>query len=128
MSRVVVVTGAGSEGGIGQAIARRLVTRGDDVAIVDRDIEGAERNAAALASAGLAGTAKAFGCDVSERASVMATAPLVEEQLGAAWGLVNCAAGGPFGPAEDYDEAGWARGSTSRSTARSGGRRPSSPR
>ena len=82
--RVVIVTGAGSEGGLGQAIARRLVTNGDRVAIVDRDVEGAERNAATLSAAGLAGEVVAFGCDVGERTSVMRTAPLVEERLGAA--------------------------------------------
>jgi NAD(P)-dependent dehydrogenase (short-subunit alcohol dehydrogenase family) len=108
--RVVIITGAGSEGGLGQAIARRLVTDGDRVAIVDRDVEGAERNAAALSSAGLAGDAVAFGCDVGERTSVMETARLVEDRLGRAWGLVNCAAGGPFAPAQDYDEATWRRG------------------
>src|SRR5262245_54410055 len=108
--RVVIVTGAGSEGGIGQAVARRLVTNGDLVAIVDRDVEGAERNAERLSSAGLAGDAVAFGCDVGERTSVMETAPLVEQRLGPAWGLVNCAAGGPFAAAEDYDEATWRKG------------------
>lgn len=108
--RVVIVTGAGSAGGIGQAIARRLATSGDRVAIVDCDVEGAERNAAQLSSEGLPGTAEAFGCDVGDRSNVREVARRVEAALGGAWGLVNCAVTATPALAEEIDEAAWRKG------------------
>jgi NAD(P)-dependent dehydrogenase (short-subunit alcohol dehydrogenase family) len=107
MDRTVIVTGAGSDGGIAPAIARRLVAGGDRVALVDVDVAGARRNAEEME--GLPGTAMPVACDVGNRAAVAEVAPEIERELGPAWGLVNCAYWTPPVPAEEVDELGWRR-------------------
>jgi NAD(P)-dependent dehydrogenase (short-subunit alcohol dehydrogenase family) len=47
MARIAIITGAAS--GIGKALARALVARGDTVVVADIDGEGAERAAGELA-------------------------------------------------------------------------------
>jgi NAD(P)-dependent dehydrogenase (short-subunit alcohol dehydrogenase family) len=108
MSDVVIVTGAGSEFGIGQAVARRLLEAGSDVALVDVNAEGLADNAARFAE--LRGRSETFACDVGSREAVFETAAAVEASLGPAWGLVNCAVGAPYGPAEDITEEDWRHG------------------
>jgi NAD(P)-dependent dehydrogenase (short-subunit alcohol dehydrogenase family) len=108
VGRLVIITGAGSEEGIGQAVARRLLEAGDDVALVDRDADGARANAERFAH--LPGTVAGFGCDVSSRASVVEAAAAVEREMGPAWGLVNAAAWGASAPAESVQEDEWRRG------------------
>lgn len=106
--RVVVVTGAGIAGGIGPAIVRRLVTDGDHVAVIDLDPEAAEATAESVT--GLSGSARGYGCDVGVRDAVMDTFARIQQEMGPAWGLVNCAASGPFDPIEDMGEEAWNRG------------------
>jgi NAD(P)-dependent dehydrogenase (short-subunit alcohol dehydrogenase family) len=50
VARITIVTGAAS--GIGQALARALVARGDTVVVADVDKEGAERTAGDLSDPG----------------------------------------------------------------------------
>ncbi len=85
-----------------------MLQAGDDVALVDIDEDGAQRNAERFGALG--GSARGFGCDVGRREAVFATAAAVESTMGPAWGLVNCAAGGPYGPAEGITEEEWRRG------------------
>ena len=86
--RVSVITGGGS--GLGEAAAMRLATDGYAVAILDiGDING-RRVARELTEAGH--KAKYFCCDVSDAATVEATAEAVVADLGTVEVLVTSAA------------------------------------
>jgi NAD(P)-dependent dehydrogenase (short-subunit alcohol dehydrogenase family) len=74
---LAVVTGGA--GDIGQAIARTLAETHAGVALVDRDLAGAEIAAAAIGPA-----ARAFACDITDAAAVGALTALVAE-----WGAVR---------------------------------------
>lgn len=86
--KVAVVTGAA--GGIGLGIATVLAEAGATVVIADRNIEAAEREAAALASTGLA--VSAIALDVADERSVIAVCAEIVDRIGAPWLLVNNAA------------------------------------
>ncbi len=83
--RVAVVTGAAQ--GIGRAAAEGLAREGNRVAILDRDLHGAQRTAAKLAADGL--DAASFGCDVSDSAQVTAAFAEVKAQFGQIDVLIN---------------------------------------
>lgn len=78
MSRVALVTGAGS--GIGEGIARRLAQDGAAVLVADIDAEAAARVAQSIAAAG--GTAAAHAMDVTEEAQVDAAVAEAERRFG----------------------------------------------
>ncbi|MEM5328837.1 SDR family oxidoreductase [Paraburkholderia sp. JHI2823] len=101
--KVCVITGAGS--GIGAGIARAFASAGAHVALVDRNLAGAEAVAAALREAGA--VAQAFGCDVSDEASVGAAADEVRSALGSASVLVNNAGLLRAGSLETVSIADW---------------------
>ena len=63
--RVALVTGAGSERGLGNAIARALAGAGAEVVLSDIDVDGARRNAAAIGA-----SARAVALDVRSEESV----------------------------------------------------------
>ena len=105
---VVVVTGAGQ--GLGRAFALDLARRGWQVAVADLDGDRAGKVAAEIAEA--SGTARAFTCDVSDRAQVADLAAAVPRQLGPVIGLVNNAAIFStlrMGPFEDIEPETWDR-------------------
>ncbi|MBI2408964.1 MAG: 3-oxoacyl-ACP reductase FabG [Gemmatimonadetes bacterium] len=79
--RVALVTG--STRGIGRAIAETLVKCGARVAVVGRDLAGAEKVAAELVEA------RGFACDVSDPASVTMLVQSVEDAFGQLDILVN---------------------------------------
>lgn len=83
--RVAIVTGGAQ--GIGEAIALRLASDGMDVAVLDRNLEGAERTAAAVAGLGV--RSLAVGVDVADEASVTAAVAQVVTTIGAPLVLVN---------------------------------------
>lgn len=83
--QVCAVTGAAS--GIGTAVARALAAQGALVALLDRDVAGAEVVAAGLRAQGA--TAIAVGCDIADEAQTQAAAATVQAQLGACGVLVN---------------------------------------
>ena len=85
--RVALVTGAAS--GIGRATAVRLAAEGAQVAVVDRDGEGAAETTRIVADAG--GVAAPFACDVARSAEVDAAAAAIAAALGAVDVLVNVA-------------------------------------
>jgi NAD(P)-dependent dehydrogenase (short-subunit alcohol dehydrogenase family) len=87
--RVALITGAGSERGIGRATATVLAAAGASVGLVDMDEAGAERNAAQLRAVG--SKASARGMDVTDPASVRAAVNGIEAALGPIDVLVNCA-------------------------------------
>jgi NAD(P)-dependent dehydrogenase (short-subunit alcohol dehydrogenase family) len=78
--RVVFITGAGSERGIGRAMSLVFAAAGARVALVDLDVAGAERNAAVVRKLG--GEAAGFGVDVTDASSVRATVEAAEAALG----------------------------------------------
>lgn len=82
--RVAIVTGAGSERGLGRAIADALHAAGAAVALADVDLEGARRNAGRLGERALA-----VEMDVTDQGSVDAAVAEVAGTLGPAAILVN---------------------------------------
>ena len=83
--KVCVVTGAAS--GIGAAIATRLAEAGAHVALLDRDLAGANQLVKTLTQQGL--TALAVGCDIAIEADTLAAAAQVRQALGPCDVLVN---------------------------------------
>jgi NAD(P)-dependent dehydrogenase (short-subunit alcohol dehydrogenase family) len=83
-----VVTGGGS--GLGQAISTKLAADGHRVAVLDVDVEAADRVAAEVRAAG--GTALAAGVDVSDENAVDSAFSTVRNSLGPVEILVTSAA------------------------------------
>ncbi|WP_025597413.1 SDR family NAD(P)-dependent oxidoreductase [Burkholderia sp. WSM2230] len=101
--KVCVITGAGS--GIGAGIARAFASVGAHVALVDRDLAGARAISAELRETGA--VAQAFGCNVSDEASVAAAADEVRAALGPVSVLVNNAGVLRVGSLETVSIADW---------------------
>lgn len=87
----VVVTGAGQ--GIGAATARRFAVEGASVAVVDLDLERAERTAEDLGAdpgvVAAGGSARAWKCDVTDQAAVEDVFARIIEAHGGLDVLVN---------------------------------------
>ncbi|WP_035795960.1 3-oxoacyl-ACP reductase FabG [Kitasatospora mediocidica] len=83
--KVAVVTGAAQ--GIGAATALLLAEEGATVAVVDLTAERAQGTVDAITAKG--GTARAYGCDVSDYDEVQAVFAAVSEELGGVQILVN---------------------------------------
>jgi meso-butanediol dehydrogenase/(S,S)-butanediol dehydrogenase/diacetyl reductase len=83
--RIAVITGAAS--GIGRAIADAMAKEGAVVAVVDRDAEAAKAAATAIG-----GGARAFLCDIAERADCDRLVGEVTDAFGRVDVLVNNAA------------------------------------
>lgn len=105
MSRVAAVTGGAS--GIGLGVARRFVTDGRHVAVLDRDGDGAAAAADELRSAG--GQAAAVRVDVADRASVDAAFAQVRAELGPVEILVTSAGVESFDALLDITPETWDR-------------------
>jgi NAD(P)-dependent dehydrogenase (short-subunit alcohol dehydrogenase family) len=101
VSRVVLITGVGREGQVGEAVARAFADAGARLALVDRTAAQAERQAAALRADGV--DAHGFGCDLADEEQVAAMAAQVQAIVGDVDAVV-CAAGG-FAPTGPLDEA-----------------------
>jgi NAD(P)-dependent dehydrogenase (short-subunit alcohol dehydrogenase family) len=99
--RVLFVTGGGS--GLGAATARRFAAEGGKVAVVDLDLERAEKVAAELdGSIGLF-------ADVSDEASVVEALRRAHDQLGPVDSVFNAGGHAEFGPIEDWSWERWSR-------------------
>jgi NAD(P)-dependent dehydrogenase (short-subunit alcohol dehydrogenase family) len=85
--RVAVVTGAAQ--GIGQAVAAALAHAGADVAMIDLDEERLLDTRGLVEAAGR--SALPVGCDVGDEGAVRAAFAAIEQSLGPAHALVNCA-------------------------------------
>lgn len=105
--RVAVVTGAGA--GIGEAIAETLADQGAHVAVLDIQLDAAEKTAAGIRAQG--GQAMALACDVAQAEQVKAA---VSQWVSTAGGLdlvVNSAGvtSAPGMPFTNNTEADWDR-------------------
>lgn len=101
--KTAVVTGAAQ--GIGYAIARRFAAEGARVAIVDVDLDGAQR-----AADEIGGSAIAVGADVARADEVDRAFAEVVDRFGGVDILVNNAGiVGTDRPVRDLDEADWNR-------------------
>ncbi|MBA3792145.1 MAG: SDR family NAD(P)-dependent oxidoreductase, partial [Rubrobacter sp.] len=103
--KVAVVTGGG--GGLGTAICSRLSSEGAAVAVVEQELEKAERVADAIVANG--GRALAVEADVSDKGSVEAMAERVTDELGSLDVLVNNAAIYPRRAWTEIEEEEWDR-------------------
>ena len=102
-NRVAVITGGG--GGIGGATCQRFAAEGARVAVFDRDLAAAERVAASIRDAG--GTARAYACDITDRAQVDAAVGAAAADLGPIDILVNNAGWDVFKPFTKTVPAEW---------------------
>lgn len=101
--KVAVVTGGG--GGIGGAIAERLVDEGAKVVVTDLDATAAESVVAEIVSA-RPGTAVAVGGDASSSEHIRRAVELAESEFGPVdLYFANAGIGGK--PGLDADEAAW---------------------
>lgn len=101
--RCALVTGGGQ--GIGEAICERVVAEGAKVAIVDVNVENAERVAARLRASGA--TAIAVKADVADRAQARAAVARAISEFGRLDILVNNAAIGRHQYLDDMPERDW---------------------
>jgi len=101
--KTVVVTGGG--GGIGGATSRRFAEEGAKVAVFDMNLEAAQKVATDIEAAG--GVAKAFKCDITDRAAVDAAVASAESLLGPIDVLVNNAGWDVFKPFTKTVPAEW---------------------
>ena len=101
--KTVIVTGGG--GGIGGATCRRFAAEGARVAVYDLNLAAAEAVAQAITAAG--GSATAFHCDITDRASVDAAVAATVAQLGPIDVLVNNAGWDVFKPFTKTTAAEW---------------------
>src|SRR2546422_9315240 len=84
-NKTVIVTGGG--GGIGGATCRRLALEGAKIAVVDMNLEAAQRGAADIQSAG--STAAAYKCDITHRVGVDAAVAATQTPPGPPDALIN---------------------------------------
>ena len=101
--RVAVVTGAAT--GLGKAIALLYAAEGADVAIIDRNAEGAARTAAMIAGQGR--RSLAVGADVGDEAAVEKAFARILAELGDPHILVNNAGIATVSLLEDMSTAMW---------------------
>jgi NAD(P)-dependent dehydrogenase (short-subunit alcohol dehydrogenase family) len=102
-TRVAVITGAAS--GIGLGIAQHLAAAGHQVALLDRNGDGAAVAASELAATGAA--AIGVGADVSDRAAVSEAFDRVRSELGPIHILVTSAGIEDFTPVADITPELW---------------------
>jgi NAD(P)-dependent dehydrogenase (short-subunit alcohol dehydrogenase family) len=99
-----LITGVGSRGQVGEAVAAALAKRGDTVLLVSRGQDEVRARAAELTALGL--SARAYGCDLSDARSVAQLASQVRSEFDRLDALVSLAGGFAMsGPLADSDPA-----------------------
>jgi NAD(P)-dependent dehydrogenase (short-subunit alcohol dehydrogenase family) len=104
-----LITGVGSKGQVGEAVAAALAARGDTVLLVSRSEDEVRARAAELVASGA--SAHGYGCDLSDAAAVEQLARRVRSERGDKLdALVNLAGGFAMsGPLAESDPAVVAR-------------------
>jgi NAD(P)-dependent dehydrogenase (short-subunit alcohol dehydrogenase family) len=100
--KTAVITGGAS--GIGSAIAEAFITQGASVALVDLNLEAAQKRADELGSGTLA-----FACNVADSQSVASVVASANSALGRIDILVNSAGIVALAPAEELSDRDWQR-------------------
>jgi len=105
----ILLTGAGREGQVGEAVARVLAERGATLLLVDRGADHARDRAASLTQAGF--RAFSFGCDLADATAVVDLAARVRKEHGDRLAALVHVAGGfaLTGPLAESDVEGWQR-------------------
>lgn len=103
--RVAVVTGGAS--GMGRSICQQLARRGDQVAVLDRDTDGANLVANEIRAAG--GQSLACAVDVTDRAGVDEAMRQVRETFGPIGILITSAGVSAFEPFTEISAESWNR-------------------
>src|SRR5206468_10836328 len=103
----VLLTGAGREGQVGEAVARALADRGATLLLVDRSIDQARDRANALTQTGL--SAFSFACDLADPRAVEELASRVRRDHGESLSALVHVAGGfaLSGPLPESDPDVW---------------------
>ena len=102
--RTIVITGAAE--GIGRAAALLCASRGDRVAILDKNESGAQATVAEALARG-ASASMAVLCDVADESHVEKAFEHVRTRLGAPWGVFANAGIDLGGPLHDLDIDRW---------------------
>ena len=105
--KVALVTGAGSNPGLGYSTAQRLAEEGAKLVVTDIDVPGAEACAAAIESAG--GEALALRQDVTAEGDWEAVMSAIQERFGAPDVVVNNAGIAVLIPIEEMTLDDWNR-------------------
>ena len=104
--RVVVITGVGREGQVGEALASAFCEAGASVAAVDRAAEEVTARAAALSDAGF--DCRAYPCDLTDPTETSSLAATLTQQYGGVDAFVHAAGGFAMsGPVAESDPALW---------------------
>jgi NAD(P)-dependent dehydrogenase (short-subunit alcohol dehydrogenase family) len=108
-AKVVVVTGVGREGQVGEAVARAFAEEGATLVLLSRQGSEADERAAALRAAGHA--ASGHACELTDPAQVAAVVDAVRDRHGGrVHALVNLAGGFALsGPVASSDVESWQR-------------------
>ncbi len=107
VGKVALVTGGA--GGIGQAIARRMLVEGACVVLADIDQTALEETAATLAKSFSSDAVRGVRCDVTSEASVQAAFAQAAREFGGVDILVSNAGIASAAPLEDTSLALWQR-------------------
>jgi 3-oxoacyl-[acyl-carrier protein] reductase len=104
--KVVLITGVGRRGQVGEAVAAAFAAEGARLALVDMSRDEVEARAAELKSSGA--DARAFACDLSDPAQLTKLAADVAAAMGRLDALVALAGGFAMsGPMAESDPAAW---------------------
>ena len=110
-NKLVVITGVGRVGQVGEALAWSFARRGATLALLDHGPAEVEARAAELRASGFSATAHAADLADADAASAVAGEVLAatRDRFGGAVHAVICAAGGfgTTGPIDASDPAGW---------------------
>jgi len=104
--KVVLITGVGRRGQVGEAVAAAFAAEGARLALVDMVKDEVDARAAELRASG--GQANAFVCDLSDPAQLTRLASEVRSAMGRLDALVALAGGFAMsGPVAESDPAAW---------------------
>jgi NAD(P)-dependent dehydrogenase (short-subunit alcohol dehydrogenase family) len=112
-NQLVVITGVGRIGQVGEALALSFAQRGATLALLDHRLGDVEARAAELRESGFSATAHAADLADADAAKAVADEVIAatRDRFGGAVHAVICAAGGfgQTGPLDESDPAGWRR-------------------